>query len=703
MPRLTKQQKQAEQSRTRAAQRSREHFASVADIGKIPPVKDPARRESCRLDLFRFLTTYFPASTGKSPFSEDHRRVISRTQDCCLGGGAFANAVYRGFAKTTISENSAIWSILYGHRRFVPVFGSDAGAAEAIIDSIKLELAENDLIYEDFPEVCHAIRALEGKPQRCASQTHQGKLTHIEWTAETIVMPTIPGSVASGGILTARGLTGASRGLKHKRPDGTQQRPDFVIIDDPQTDESASTALQVSKRLDVIRKSILKLGGHDRRIAVVMNATVIRPDDLVEQILDPKRFPAWQGERIKMVKRWSDAHDTLWLTEYQRIRTTYDGQLIGDQRRAWTDATEFYKRNRAQMDANCFVSWEHCFDRDSEISAIQHAYNLLIDDGPEVFASECQNEPARPEENADEAITPKLIASKLNNRECGEVPQGCSRVVAFVDIQKEALFWVCMAFQDDFTGYVIDYGCYPEQPRKWFTVRDIRRTLANAEKVKGMEASVYAGLNTLTGQLAAREFMREDGAAIRLERCLIDANWGPSTDVVYNFCRESAHANILMPSHGRGVTASSIPLSHRKKQPGDRDGQYWFIPAARGRRAVRYAVFDTNHWKTFLAGRWRVPLGAPGCFSIFGELADEHRMFADHVCAELGVQTEGRGRRLIEWKLRPGAENHWLDGVVGCCVAASIQGCRLGEHGTSAGPPRQRIKLSDLQKAKRRA
>lgn len=685
------------------AERSREHFASVADIGKIPPVANPARREACRLDLFRFLTTYFPNSTGLRPFSEDHARVIGRLQDCCLGGGAFANAVYRGFAKTTISENSAIWSILYGHRRFVPVFGSDATAAESIIDSIKLELSENDLLYEDFPEVCHAVRALEGKPQRCASQTYEGKLTHIEWTAEAIVMPSIPGSVASGGILTARGLTGASRGLKHKRPDGTQQRPDFVIIDDPQTDESASTPLQVGKRLDTIRKSILKLGGHDRRIAVVMNATVIRRGDLVEQILDPKRFPAWQGERIKMVKRWGDAHDTLWLTEYQRIRTTYDPQIIGDQRRAHRDATEFYKRNRAAMDANCIVSWEHCFDRDNEITAIQHAYNLLIDDGPEVFASECQNEPADLETTADEALTPAVINAKLNNRERGEVPLACSRVVSFIDVQKEALFWVVMAMQDNFTGYILDYGCYPEQSRKWFTVRDIRKTLAVAENVKGLEATIYAGLRTLTGQLAAREWMREDGAAIRLERGLIDANWGPSTDVIYNFCRESPHANILMPSHGRGIGASSMPLTHRKKMPGDKEGQGWFIPAVRTRRAVRYAVFDTNYWKTFLAGRWRIPLGAAGNLSVFGETPEEHRMLVDHLTAEVGIQTEGRGRRLIEWKLKPNAENHWLDCAVGCFVAASIQGCRLSEHGNDPMPARKKLKLSEIQKLKQRA
>src|SRR5690349_8237859 len=145
----------AERAREAAAQRSRQQFAAVADIGELPEVADSDRRESCRLDLQRFLVTYFPASTGLSPFSEDHERAIGRIQRCALEGGLFIQAFPRGFAKTTISENAAIWATLYGHRRFVPIFGAEASAADGNIDSIKLELSENDLLFADFPEVCH--------------------------------------------------------------------------------------------------------------------------------------------------------------------------------------------------------------------------------------------------------------------------------------------------------------------------------------------------------------------------------------------------------------------------------------------------------------------------------------------------------------------------------------------------------------------
>jgi phage terminase large subunit GpA-like protein len=48
-----------------------------------------------------------------------------------------------------------------------------------------------------------------------------------------------------------------------------------------------------------------------------------------------------------------------------------------------------------------------------------------------------------------------------------------------------------------------------------------------------------------------RDWRRDDGALMRIERLLIDANWGNSTDVIYQFCRQSRHGPVVMPSHGR--------------------------------------------------------------------------------------------------------------------------------------------------------
>jgi hypothetical protein len=77
--------------------------------------------------------------------------------------------------------------------------------------------------------------------------------------------------------------------------------------------------------------------------------------------------------------------------------------------------------------------------------------------------------------------------------------------------------------------------------------------------------------------------------------------------------------------------------------------------------------------------------------------------FAEHLTAEYRVKTEGRGRKVDEWKLRPQrSDNHWLDCLVGCAVAASIQGCVL--FGTDVKPTerRERVSFAAMQRRKQR-
>jgi len=182
---------------------------------------------------------------------------------------------------------------------------------------------------------------------------------------------------------------------------------------------------------------------------------------------------------------------------------------------------------------------------------------------------------------------------------------------------------------------------------------------------------------------------------------LIDADWGQHTTLIYQFCRQSKHAGVVMPGRGRYVGAASIPFSDYKRKRGDRVGLNWRIPNVRGKRQVRHVAFDTNYWKSFVHARLAVPMGDPGCLSLFGRKPDRHRLLAEHLTAEYRVKTEGRSRTVDEWKLRvDGLDNHWLDCLVGLAVAASIQGAVL--FGTDAKTaPRRRVKLSDLQRARR--
>jgi len=292
------------------------------------------------------------------------------------------------------------------------------------------------------------------------------------------------------------------------------------------------------------------------------------------------------------------------------------------------------------------------------------------------------------------------IAAKTNGLRRAEVPVGANHLTMFIDVQATLLFWLICAWESDFTGYVIDYGAYPDPKRPYFTLRDARRTLMTMHKGTGQEGAIYAGLEALTGVYLTREFRRDDGACLKVERCLIDANWGTSTDVVYQFCRQSAYAAVLLPSHGRFVGASSVPFAEYKRKTGDRIGLNWRIPNVQGKRAIRHVLYDTNYWKSFVFGRLGVPMGDPGCLSLFGRDPQAHRLLADHLTAEYFVRTQGRGRTVDEWKLRvDGLDNHWLDCLVGCAVAASMQGATL--FGTDLKPaPRKRIRLSELQRSR---
>ena len=674
--------------------RARNAALSLAgrDIGEMPAVADPNRKRQAESDFCFFCETYFPL-TFHLAWSPDHLKVIGKIEQAVLEGGLFAMAMPRGSGKTTLCECACIWAILYGHREFICLIGSDEGHAMDMLDSIKMEFDGNELLLADFPEVVFPIQCLDGIANRCSGQLFGGERTHIGWTAKEVILPTIPDSKASGAIIKVGGITGRIRGMKFKRPDGKTVRPSLVVLDDPQTDESARSLSQCANRESILAGAVLGLSGPGKKISGIMPCTVIRPSDMADNILDRDKHPEWNGERTRMVYSFP-TDEKLW-TRYAEIRA--EGLRCGDGGKA---ATDFYREHRAQMDAGSQVAWPVRFNYD-EVSAIQHAMNLKLQDEAAFFA-EYQNEPLPEDTGTDEELTAEQIAGKTNRIERQAVPIACNHLTMFIDVQANLLYYVVAAWEDNFTGYVVDYGAYPDQKRPYFTLRDARQTLVLATKTTGLEGSIYAGLERVTESYLGREWKRDDGAMLRIERCLIDANWGSSTDVVYQFCRQSAHAGSVTPSHGRFVGASSQPFSEYKRRPGDRVGHNWRMPNVKGKRAVRHVVYDTNFWKSFIHTRLAVAMGDRGCLSLFGDSPDQHRLFAEHMSAEYRVKTEGRGRTVDEWKMRPEhGDNHWFDGLVGCAVAASMQGVVLDGTEGSGQTRRKRVSFAELQRSRR--
>jgi phage terminase large subunit GpA-like protein len=413
---------------------------------------------------------------------------------------------------------------------------------------------------------------------------------------------------------------------------------------------------------------------------------------MADRILDREKHPEWQGERTKMVYAFP-ASEKLWA-RYAELRAD-SLRNDGDGR----EATAFYREHRAEMDAGAVVAWPERFNRD-EISAIQHAMNLRLRDEAAFFA-EYQNEPIV-EAEGEEMLSAEQVAAKTNGYERCVIPLGVGHLTMFIDVQQKVLFWMLCGWEEDFTGYILDYGTWPEQRRAYFTLRDVRSTIGRLAPGAGLEGQVYAALERLAAERLSSGYRREDGAEMRIERCLVDANWGQSTDVVYQFCRQSPHAGVLLPSHGKYVGASSVPFSEYKRKRGDRVGLHWRVPNTVGRRQVRHVLIDTNYWKSFVHARLAVAMGDPGCLSLFGRDAKAHRLLADHLTAEYRVKTLARDRTVDEWKLRPTRpDNHWLDCLVGCAVAASVQGAALAGIDARTSALRQRVRLSELQRRRR--
>lgn len=683
---------EANRRRGYSATYSRQASRAVQEIGPLPDVVDVERRKKCGRNFRRFCETYF-AETFSLGWSADHKRVIKKIEKAVLRGGLFAMAMPRGSGKTSLCETAALWAVLYGHRRYPFVIGADAGSANKCLDVIKRSIEMNDLLLDDFPEVCHPIRSLERTIQRAKGQRLDGEHTLIEWKQNRVVLPTVPDSPASGAVVEVAGITGSFRGARHRLESGESIRPDLVLLDDPQTDESAKSPSQNDTRENLINGAVLGLAGPNTKISGLCACTIIQENDLADRLLDRRRNPQWQGELTKMVYEWP-SNQALW-EEYREVLE--EGWRAGD---GGTAGNSFYKQHRKQMDAGSRVGWPQ--RKGGFLSAIQCAWNLRIERGDDAFFAEYQNSPLKDVDDSLAIIEAPALAEKVNGYARGVVPASCESMTAFVDVQKTCVWYVVVAWEKErFSGHVVDYGTYPDQKRRYFTLRDVKnRTLAAAAPGTEFEGALWAGLEQTAHQILGRDWERDDGSVIQVDRMMVDANWGESTETVKSWCRSTEYRSRVIPSHGKYIGASSKPLSEWRADKGDLKGQEWMIPG-RARGAVRHCLFDTNWWKTFLQNRLMTKLGDAGCISLYQATPSVHRMFSEHMTAEFRVQTQGRGRRVDEWKLKPGRpDNHFLDCMVGACVVASQVGVQLSvkkQEALSLQRPRARQRVSYLK------
>jgi len=663
-----KRSKEAEARRieVQAARRATGRALSVSS----KQIAKPARRKRCRLDLAKFCKTYFAVSFCK-PWSKSHRAALARLQHAILHGGQVAFAMPRGEGKSTIAKAAALWALLYGHRRYLELIAATEKKAEKLLKECKTYLRFSDLLNEDFPEVCLPIRALNGLAAKANGQEVNGHPSEIEWTTKRVVLPVVhdfakTGDMAptSGAVLEIAGLTGDIRGRSYTRSDGAVYRPDFALIDDPQTKESAESDSQCDDREEIVQGDVMGLAGPGETITAVITATIIRKGDLADRMLDRKRNPDWQGSVSSMVVSWpSDMR--LW-SEYNELRKR--GLEDGDQ---GAGAKLFYKQNRAAMDAGAEVGWEQRKAK-GDVSALQHAMDLFFRLGKSFFA-EYQNQPQDDEKQLYE-LDAERVAARVNGIPRRELPESALVAVSFLDINRYGIHWVTLGASNTLAGYVCDYGKYPpgQQSVLWSETSTGGRT---------EEQAIFAALQAVCDQIVDSPLTRH-GQTARVDRIGVDC--GYKMDVVFKFAASYRRAQII-PS--RGMSAKDYRPRRIVGKPGTQcHVTDWYNKG-------RVLVHDADHWREQMQRGFMLPPGSDGSVSLYGDNPRDHAIIAEQASAEvLTDKVQGNTGWLYRWRLRPGHRNDLGDCLTGARVQAHFLGCDVN-----------RVDVPKIQKQTKRA
>lgn len=680
--------------------------AIANDIYPIPDCLNPARREECSTSFKLFCEHYFP-NRFFMRWSPAHVESLEMMQSAVLrGGGYFALAEPRGNGKTVRAEALALWALLYGYRKFVVCVGATAGSSVEMYKSILTEIETNSSLADDFPEVLYPITCLNGSYLRARSQTCEGINTRLEIRADSLVLPYIVGSdgqatKTSGSAIQCVSITGRIRGIKRTVVNsGHILRPDFVIIDDPQTDRSAKSPRQVDSRERAIVGTILGLAGPQSSITAVMPCTVIASNDLAERFLDHERRPEWQGRKTSMMPSFPTNMD-LWK-EYAEIQAkSFRNGTKGK------EATEFYTANRAEMDAGAVVSWDERYNPQFEVSAVQHAMNLWIKD-PKAFAAEYQNCPLIESNNDADRIVleSKEIMHRLSMLPYRTIPRETEYLTCGIDIQKRILYYVVTAWTKNFGGVIADYGTFPRQTGTDYFQASAPPIPMDAELPDLLLGpQIFKGLEWIWDDVFSRAYKRDEGEdTLKIERCLVDANWDLASDAVYSFCKENEA--VFHPALGKGVLANMLPMDQWPAKQGEKRGKGWRIRLNTAGGRGRHTIYDTNFWKSRVAERLMSPSGSSNCIKLYGSKAYHHQLLSDHLASEFSEKLTGRGRSVNQWSLKPGGgDNHWFDCLVMSAVGASQRGLELHDitllldDKVISAPPAKRIrKFVDLNK-----
>jgi hypothetical protein len=617
---------------------------------EIPPCRDPKRRDACLADPERFMRTYF-AERYRLAFGKDHLFIIRSIVDVATRGGKQAVAAPRGRGKSEIAKGMLVYLVAAQLSRFILAMAATTPLAERLFQDFKRKIANNDLLLEDFPEICWPVRCLEGAPQRAGRQHINGKPTKIVWAGKYISLAHCPDSPYGGVKMAYSGLDAAFRGLNI---DG--DRPNLILVDDPETKESAGSVMQIEDRETMLNQDIAGLVGQDSTMGIMITSTVQNCYCLSARLTDTKVLPAYNGRRFGLIESWPKNLE-MW-DEY--LSTRRANQQAGDP--YGLGAVNYYLTNREAMDEGVVMISDHYNEVTTEDgtetvhSAIQQSYNKIADTNLSAFKTEYQNDPDPEEEPETVGLTAGKVASRLSGFLQGEIPSDTDHITVGLDIGKYYSHWVKCAWHGNAIGHVVDYGVM-ETPG-----------MATATDSKAVMAALLPAL------LQWKTDINPDG---KLDFSLVDA--GDYTDAVYEFVRQVGGTPYAA---SKGWDAGRFRMG--KELP---DRRLFIETYAHKLPAEKLWLYNVNteHWKQWVHERFNTAtfdeneIFNDGSLSIFSAPGDRkrHLSFSHHIVAEerrdVFVPGKGNTRKWVTLS----KNNHYLDAVALACAAAGCLGVRI--------------------------
>jgi hypothetical protein len=627
-------------------------------------ISDPAHQK-CR-DLYRkdaegFLLYFYPHIFGDSLF-EDQIEQVSDFQRAILTGGNKALAAMRGGGKTSIVRCLALWALLYNHSKYCVIIGATGADAENSIKFIKSELEQNQRIANCFPEITSPIAYLEGSSRRSGLHMVEGERTRMEYGRSKVILPHIRSDRLSkgqrkngcGGIIEIRSIDGAVRGLN---TNGI--RPDLVLLDDLETRDSVKSIRTTDEIRLKIDTDIAGLAGQKSKLTMLYIGTIMADDSVTAEMTDPKRRPAFHGKRYQYMKDFPE-NVKLW-EEYMKRRR--DTDFYGPD-----NAKKFYKENWEEMQRGASVAWPEGYDPDMYEDAIEKFYATWADRGDNgviFIACELQNDPSMLDNGDDDSLRVEFICRKLSGIEQNRIPSESNLLTGFIDVHglNNVLYWGVTAYTQKFTGYLVDYGVFPEKG-------------SIGDMFKGsQESAVGQALKALEKKLNERKWVTDSGTELA-PTFGVDSGWGETQSVVYQFCRQSRNRNFF-PTKGESVKGKNF------NGMGNQDllrGDNWReMRATKEKYQTMAYLFNADYWKRFTANRILTPFGENGCFSLYGSRPERHLDISKHCCAEKPKKLveKGTSNEFEIWELMPNRQNHYWDVLVGCHLMAGIRGASM--------------------------